>query len=117
MPEVQALARTIIKPDNPAKLNGLLKVYATEEYIAVDKSAKIPTYYDLDSGKIVYNPNHPAWKHYNPTLAFTHEVTHLIDVENSIAVTLSEAIFEAVNRSCQLIFEHEKYYKQLLASA
>ena len=113
-PEVQTFARTIIKPDNPPKLNELLKVYATDEYITVDKSAKIPTYYELNSGKIVYNPNHPAWKFYDPTSAFTHEVTHLIDVENGIAVSLSNAIFAAVEKCRQLIFERKEHYEQLL---
>ena len=115
VPEIQTLARTLKKPDNPPKLNALLKLYATDEYVTVNGAAKIPTYYDINSGKIVYNPNHPAWKYYDPTTAFTHEVMHLIDVENGTAVSLSGAIFNAVQETKRLILKRKGHYERLLA--
>ena len=114
VPEIQTLVSTVIKPDNPSKLNALLKIYATDEYVVVDNASKIPAYYDLDSGKIVYNPNHTALKYYNLTTAFTHEVMHLIDIENGIAVSLSNAIFTATEETKRLIFERKEHYEQLL---
>lgn len=104
----------MIKPENPSKLNALLKIYATDEHVIVDNASKIPAYYDLDSGKIVYNPNHAALKYYDLTTVFAHEVMHLIDIENGIAVSLSNAIFTAAEETKRLIFERREHYKQLL---
>lgn len=115
IPTVRDLPQATIKPDNPKVLNSLLTKYVTDEYIVIDAKSPKFMYYEANSGKIFYNPEHENAKFYNIVKSLTHEIAHLIDFEFGISVSLHRKIFEAVKEAQTIIFANRKYYETLLA--
>ncbi|MBR4621882.1 MAG: hypothetical protein IKO46_12970 [Salinivirgaceae bacterium] len=111
---VDNLVGSVIKPNNSPLLNALLKKYATTEYIVIDETSVKFMYYDVSAEKIIYNPKHINAAFYDKTSALTHEITHLIDYEFGISVSLMNKIYEATEEARLLIFAHRAFYEELM---
>ena len=114
LPAVDNLVGTVIKPDNSPLLNALLKKYVTTEYILIDETSVKFMYYDVSAEKIIYNPKHINAEFYDKTIALIHEITHLVDYEFGISVSLMNEIYEAVEEARQLIFARRAFYEELM---
>ena len=70
--------------------------------------------YDVSAEKIIYNPKHVNAEFYDKTIALTHEITHLIDYEFGISVSLMNEIYEAAEEARQLIFARRAFYEKMM---
>ena len=114
VPTVRALSQTTIKPGNSKALNNLLTKYVTDEYVVIDDKSQKFMYYEANTGKIFYNPEHANAAFYDIVKSLTHEIAHLIDFEFGISVSLHREIFEAVEEAKRILFANREYYETLL---
>ena len=115
--EIKGFAATVIKPNNSAELNGLLSKYVTPNYFLVDRVMNKPIACSMTEGKILYNPQYPYWHRYDTIEAATHEISHLIDLENEISLSLSNEIFDVADEVNKILLSNRKYYENLLAGS
>ena len=114
LPAVDDLVGVAIKPNNSPTLNALLKKYGTTEYVITDETSVKFMCYDVSAEKIIYNPKHVNAEFYDKTIALTHEITHLIDYEFGISVSLMNEIYEAAEEARQLIFARRAFYEKMM---
>ncbi len=115
--EIKGFAATVIKPNNSDELNGLLEKYVTPDYFLVNRVMNKPIACDMAEGKILYNPQYPYWYKYDTVEAVTHEISHLIDLENEISLSLSNEIFEIADKVNKILLSNRKHYKNLLSGS
>lgn len=78
------------------KLNGKVKKlfnkYLTDENVGIDNENSKPMYYSINKDKIIINPKHKDFKHYNLDESLTHEIAHMIEKRNKIHINIDNEL-------------------------
>lgn len=103
------------KEITPAMQN-LFGKYLNTEYIKVDPNlSRVPLTYDPEQEKVVINPEHPNISQYNIAQAMTHELMHLIDNYQGIAVDMAASISDAMKQAADYVMQNKQKYDTLFS--
>lgn len=115
LPKVnEALSKIIKKQEVPPKMQNLFGKYLNDDYVDIDETNHKLMYYDSGIGKIVVNPNHLAIDNYDLPKSLTHEVIHLIDDNEGLAVANAALLAKNMDEAQKYILNHADYYKKIV---
>lgn len=80
------LIKTLPKQQTTKKIIKLVDEYDSNKKIKVDYLSDKPFKYSKSLNKILVNPNHPDFNDYNIREAITHEISHMIDIDNGMSL-------------------------------
>lgn len=80
------LIKTLPKQQTTKKIIKLVDEYDSNKKIKVDYLSDKPFKYSKSLNKILVNPNHPDFDDYNIREAITHEISHMIDIDNGMSL-------------------------------
>ena len=67
------------------RITKIVDKYDKNKQIKIDYLNKKPFRFSISQNKILVNPNHPDFGDYNIKEAITHEIAHMVDINNNIS--------------------------------
>ena len=126
--DIPKISKELKQVLDKTKLNNNVKKlfnrYLTAENVVIDENNKKVMYYDKEQDKIIINPNHAEFKHYNLSESLSHEIIHMIDTRNNISDKLNlgndirraELYINTNSDEYNNMFEQNKYAKNMTLS-